>query len=189
MANEQQEQPTNKLFSGSLLGSAQADPKEIERIMGAQLKSVHYQAVGRIAAAWAYFESIIDYWLHDAAGIDEQTGVCLTAQMIGPRPRTDAYIALVKHKGADKKWYKILEDFAKDAQGLGEQRNGAIHDVWDLDEPKTPKRREATARRALRVLDVHTPTRDLLDLESAIHDLWWRFEMDIAMKISGELPT
>jgi hypothetical protein len=107
--------------------------------------------------------------------------------MIGPRPRIDAFIALVRQLGAAKSWNDILEKFAKDAQGLAEQRNRAIHDVWQMDDPTYPQRLEATAKRAARLLKVHVPTKELIALADKIDALRARFDDDIANKSFNEL--
>lgn len=170
----------------SLLSEARAAPGAVKGMQDAQLQHRHYSAIGQVAAAWAYFEAIIDTWLIHFAEVKFEIGVCFTAQMVGPRPRMDSFIALTRHLGANKKWNKILEDFAKDVQKLAEQRNRAVHDVWELSEPATPHRLEATARRSLRIMPVHVPTEELMNLTRNIYDLHQRFE-DIASEIFTDL--
>lgn len=51
-----------------------------------------------------------------AAGV----GACLTAQMIGPRPRLNAFIALARFLDAKEKWDKVLDKLAERATELGD---------------------------------------------------------------------
>jgi hypothetical protein len=127
-------------------------------------KDTHYAAIGRVAAQWAEFEALVDGWALLFAGVTTEVGVCFTGQMIGPRPRLDAFIALARHFCPKSKHLKPLEDFAKDIVGLAEQRNRAVHDVWELTDPQQPQRYEATAKKTVRVLKIHVPTSKLLRL-------------------------
>jgi hypothetical protein len=156
------------------------DPAILKAFEDKWARDRHYAAIGGVAATWAYFEAIIDTWLVAFADVDAAVGVCFTAQMIGPRPRIDALIALVRYLGIAQRWNKRLEQFAKDAQGLAELRNRAVHDVWDMTEPTRPIRQEATARRALRIVQIHVPTQELFSLAQNIETLRARFEEEIA---------
>ena len=162
--------------AGVLGNLAPTNPAVLQVMAEARLGNIHYAAIGRVAAAWAHFEALVDMWLHEFAGVDTEVGVCFTGQMIGARPRIDGFIALARHRGAARKWNKKLGELAKYAQALGEQRNRAVHDVWELSDPMTPHRLEATARQTVRVLPVHVPTQDLLDLGSHIAQLEQRFD-------------
>ena len=173
----------------SLLSSIPpTDPAVLKAFEDGRLSHKHYSAIGQVAARWAYFEGVMDTWLMIFAGIETEIGVCFTAQMLGSRPRIDGFIALVRYLGANKKWNERLEEFAKDAQGLGEQRNRAVHDVWDMSESSSPRRLEATARRLVRVLKVHVPTNELLRLAENIEALRKRFD-DLASAIFTEIHT
>jgi hypothetical protein len=152
----------------------------------ARLGGKHYAAIGRVASQWSYFEAVVDTWLLAFAKIDTEIGMCFTSQMMGSRPRMDAFIALVRHLGAKKKWNAILEDLARDVVALSESRNRAVHDVWQMEEPSRPLRLEASARRKLRIVQVHVPTAELMTLAQNITDLQMRFD-DIASAIITEL--
>ncbi len=133
--------------------------------------------IGRVAAAWARFEVSIDLWLCDFAEVSYKVGTCFTAQLIGPRPRMEAFIAIVRYFGADDSWNKSLEGIAKDVQALAEQRNRAVHDVWELSDASSPLRLEKTARRKVKMLAIHVPTKELIDLETNIIRLDERFHL------------
>jgi hypothetical protein len=144
------------------------DPATLKGMSDARFANIHFAVIGRIAALWSYFEAVMDNWLLEFAQIDAKVGVCFTSQMMGSRPRIDAFIALVRYLGADKSWNANLEQLAKDVQVLSEQRNRAIHEVWRTDDPENPRRLEATARRSVRVLEIHHPTGELISLAENI---------------------
>jgi hypothetical protein len=164
------------------------DPSVLKVLEDARRGDIHFAMIGRVAARWAYLEAVIDTWLASFADVEVEVGICFTAQMIGPRPRIDAFIALVRYLGADKRWNDILDQFAKDLHGLAEQRNRAVHDVWII-EPTGPHRIEATARRKVRNLKILEPTSKLIALINNIDELCWRFDDKIASPIFSELHT
>lgn len=164
-----------------------ASPEEIQAFFDRTFVSQHFAALGYVAAAWAEFEASVDWWLWFFAEMRPEVGVCFTGQMIGPRPRIDAFVALVRHLGVSKNWNAKLDDFANDARKLGEGRNRALHDVWDMTNPQLPQRREATARGTVRYLSVHQPTEKLISLVKHIHDLTAKFEITLADAICDEL--
>jgi hypothetical protein len=161
------------------------DPAVLKTIEDARRGNIHFAAIGRVAALWAHFEALIDAWLMTFSGLEEEISVCFTGQMLGSRPRVDAFIALVRQLGADRKWVGVLEAFAKDVQGLQEQRNRAIHDVWQMTDTERPQRREASARRVVRILSIHVPTRELIALAGNIDKLRERFDAIAQEILSG----
>jgi hypothetical protein len=163
--------PENR--SGSL---PETDPSVLQAITDAKISNAHYSAIGQVAANWAFLEIVIDSWLWALIDRPPLLGVCLTAQMLGSRPRVDAFIALVRQLGARKNWNDDLEALAKDIVGLSEQRNRAVHDIWDMREPTQPIRREASARRTVRLINIHVPTDELLALGENIKALAVRFD-------------
>jgi hypothetical protein len=150
------------------------------------LATAHFSAIGTVAGWWAYFEFVLDLWLWDFAGVTDEVGVCFTGQMLGARPRLDAFIALARHRGCKSRWDKIFDDFAKNATGLSEQRNRAVHDVWDVSDASHPQRHEATARRKVRLEKINFSTSDIVGLSQNIIALIQKFE-DIAEKIRAEI--
>jgi hypothetical protein len=182
------EEDSNPAIQTLLASYPPTDPSVLKMMADTKLSNSHYRAIGLVAASWAYLESVVDTWVWHFAGVKPEIGVCLTGQMIGPRPRLDAFIALVRHGGARTRWNNPLETLANDATALGEQRNRAVHDMWDLREPTIPTRREATARMKVRLLDVHVPTKDLIALAEKIYKLSERVD-DIASAIFSELHT
>ena len=176
----------NAVFGGSISNIPLTDPAITKAFKDNRSRNAHYSAIGQVAANWAYFEGVIDTWLAIFADVETEVGVCFTGQMIGPNPRLNAFIALVRHRGAKRKWNKQLEQLALDVTKLAEQRNRAVHDVWDLSEAEDPRRLEVTARKTVRVVHVHVPTEDLRRLAKYIDALRQKFD-DIAEGIFNEM--
>jgi hypothetical protein len=147
------------------------DPATLKAFRNGRLANQHYAAIGRVAAMWARFEVTIDLWLIEFAGVPPEVGICFTGQLFGPRARMDAFMALVGHLGAPDRFNKPLAKLARDVQGLGELRNRAVHDVWELQDAAEPLRLERTAKRKVRALAVHVPTKELHKLEWQISRL------------------
>lgn len=131
----------------------------------AELTAAHYAAIGRVASEWASFEAAIDTASLNMADIDVKVSVCFTAQIQGSARKLDTYIALARLKGATKT-VEELNVFAKDTQGLQEQRNRIVHDPWvGLTKPH---RLEATARKLLRLMFISVPTEEVLEIARKI---------------------
>jgi len=129
------------------------------------LTEAHYAAIGRVAAEWASFEVTVDTASLNMADMDAKTAACFTAQIQGSARKLDAYIALARLRGATKT-IEELNKFAKDTQGLQEQRNRIVHDPW-VGFTK-PHRLEATARKLLRLMFIPVPTDEVLQLAPRI---------------------
>lgn len=164
------------------------DPAILEKNLQQRALHNHYSSIGYVASQWAHLEAEIDWWLWTIAEIEPETGACFTSQMFGARPRADAFIALVKHLSiSEEKWEKALAKFAKDVMSLGEQRNRAVHDIWDMGDPFNPQRVEVSARKKLRYLSISEPTEKLITLAQHIGELTRRFDEEIAGPIDDEL--
>jgi hypothetical protein len=184
-ASAQTEPPQMTTVLGSL---PPTDPAILKAFRNGRLVHQHYAAIGQVAALWAYFESVVDFWLVTFAGLEPEVGVCFTAQMSGTRGRINGFIALVRHLGAGERWDKQLTTLADDTRGLADQRNRAVHDVWDLSEAESPQRREASAQRRVRILKIHVSTEDIRRLAGQIDALRRRFD-DVADNIFTEIHT
>jgi hypothetical protein len=171
----------------SLLSSAQpTDPALLKAFEDNRLRANHYSAIGQVAALWSYFEAVVASWMITFANVEVEIGICFTAQILGSRGRIDGFIALVRHLGVEEKWGQILDTFAKKVQRLSEKRNRAVHDVWYLTEPASPRRHEVSASRLVRNLVIDMPTDDLLKLVKEINDLREEFDT-IAEKLFTEV--
>jgi hypothetical protein len=150
----------------SLLDSVPPTPPEVlKRIGESQKEQQHYAAVGRVAAAWSYFEAVIDTEAINLADIEGRIGVCFTAQVAGSARKLDAYISLARElHDLPSKLIEDFDKFAKKTAGLSERRNRHVHDVWFFDHPNPPKRLEATARKLLRLEFIPAPVEKILEL-------------------------
>lgn len=153
-----------------------------------RVASAHYSAIGQVAAQWGYFETIIDTWLMHLAGMKPEIAVCFTSQMMGPRPRVNAFIALARYLNPDKKWIAPLEQFAKEVTAVAERRNRVIHDMWHMEDPSQPMRLEASAVKSLRLKFVEHPTTDLIALIVSIVTLTASLD-DMASTIFTEIHS
>ncbi|MGH7109902.1 MAG: hypothetical protein ACREFK_05685 [Stellaceae bacterium] len=130
----------------------------------------HFAAVGAVASSWAGFEMIIDISALELGEISQEPGFCLTAQVIGPARKWDAYIAVARFRGATR-FLDQLNSLSRETSTLSERRNRVVHDVWYFfNAEKTPHRLEVTARRILRNQLVPTATESVLQLMQDIHD-------------------
>lgn len=162
------------------------DPAVLQKLRSDHIQIQHYAVIGMIASEWAFFESSIDVALTDFSNLNAPIAVCFTGQMIGHRGRLEAFIAMCRFLGAADKWNKVLEDFAKDAMGLSDQRNRAVHDAWQFPLDR-PSRFEASAKRKVKFELIHVPTAELYDLVGHITALTSRFESQIVAPLYDEL--
>lgn len=136
----------------------------------------HYSAIGRVAAAWAYFEATVDTATIDLAGLSGSVGVCFTSQIAGIGRKMDAYIALAREKGTPEPLVSNLTRLASEATAFAEKRNRVVHDVWIFDHPNPPQRYEASARKRVKLGPVAASTETLHKYVEGIRDLSDRFE-------------
>ena len=116
-----EDQPPFPLPGSTLLGNIPpTDPAIIDAIMAKWEFNKHYSTIGQVAAAWAYFEAFLDTWTGNLLDRPFAMTACLSSQMMGSRPKLDAFISLAKVLGCDPKWDDKLEKFAKKAVGKSE---------------------------------------------------------------------
>jgi hypothetical protein len=135
---------------------------------------VYLSTIGAVASSWSGFEIALDLSTLMLAGIKTEPGLCLTAQVIGPARKLDAYIAIARLRGADK-FMKELDAFAKEAVILAERRNRVVHDPWFLVAVDSPYRLETTVRRKLRHLRVEMSKEEILKINQDIENLLTKF--------------
>jgi hypothetical protein len=90
----------------------------------------HYAAIGKVAANWAAFEHLVESALWVLAGVDDEPGVCLTAQIPNTARRFDVLMALVRLRGGSEELLKRINKFVEDTYDLTTKRNRVIHDAW-----------------------------------------------------------
>jgi hypothetical protein len=135
----------------------------------------HYSAIGRVAAAWSYFEATIDTASIALAQIGGEKGVCFTAQIAGSARKLDAYIARARLSGISKKLISDLCQFADGTHSLNERRN-------------SPQRLEATAKKIVKLQLVPTSTQELMTLADDISQHVDQFDK-LVDRVADELKT
>lgn len=149
----------------------------------------HFATVGMIATAWAHIENLIDVATLELAKIPKKEGLCLTAQVIGPARKLDAYFSVARLRKVPDKYLKKLNHTVQQTHRLSERRNRVIHDSWDIS-GETPKRLEISARKILKLEQIGVSTRELqsLALEIQAHfDDFRKLHQEILVEV-GKLP-
>jgi hypothetical protein len=131
----------------------------------------HYAAIGLVTANWSYFEAVLDTWIHRFADTSPEVGVCLTSQIFGSARKIDALVSLIRLRGVSDPSAGEFDALSKKTNGLAEQRNRVVHDLWNLSDPKLPKRQTAMARKKLILEMVPIPTEQLGELAGNIMTL------------------
>jgi hypothetical protein len=177
------------VFPPSFLGSIPPTPPEVlQQMHEGRTEHNHYAAIGRVAAAWSYFEAVIDSSSIPLAHVNSNVGVCFTAQIPGSARKLDAYISLARLSAISQKLIRDLCEFAKTAQELSERRNRVIHDVWFFDHPNDPQRLEASARKILRLERIPVSTDKLLNLANEINQKAFEFN-ELSERVIAERST
>lgn len=99
----------------------------------------HYGAIGKVAVEWTRFESYLAETVRMLAGVDNNYGKCITAQIFSVDRFLDALSALVdlRSPGAadEEQFKKRLERI----QSIAERRDQVVHDVWTFDPGTTTR--------------------------------------------------
>jgi len=93
-----------------------------------------YSFVGQVASEWAHLEHILDLIIWDLAGVVHAEGACITAQLMGVRPR---YLTLIAQLTLRSKTQPQFSRFITKVNALmgssydpGDRRNRIVHDPW-----------------------------------------------------------
>jgi hypothetical protein len=89
-----------------------------------------YALIGRVAAEWAEFEHTLDQIIWGLAYLDGETGACITAQVIGARPRFELILSLAQRISVPDKVLKTIETQKNVAIATNHERNRIVHDAW-----------------------------------------------------------
>jgi hypothetical protein len=159
------------------------------KLPGIQLAAnEHYIAIAKVVSNWATFELMIASSLWILAGVDDDPGACLTAQIPNGARLLDAFIALVRLRGGDDTLIRQINKFAEATQKLNLKRNRVVHDPW-VAEVGTgrPHRVEISAAKRLIFEYQHVPTDELNALVDAIADHSNRFDeiMETVQKLEA----
>jgi hypothetical protein len=94
-----------------------------------------YALVGRVAAEWANYESILDRIIWKLADLSGPRGACITAQLMGAGVRLVTITSLANHRGIMQKISDTIGELENRTYSLQENRNRADHDPWFLETP------------------------------------------------------
>jgi hypothetical protein len=167
------------------------DPRVLARKAEENLESAHFDAIGRVAVAWAFFEAEIDGACINLAEVEDERGICLTSQIAGSARKLDAFLSLARLYPLPEDLNKRLNKLYEDARQHAEKRNRIVHDPWLFDHPNPPFRYEATARKILKHQRVPMSTEAVLNFVQDIRNLRSTFmileeEVLLARKSSQE---
>jgi hypothetical protein len=148
--------------------------------------SPHYAGVGRVASEWARLEWDIDRTSWVLAGVKEEQGACMTAQIGSIQLRLRTLIALAQLDNQPTKNISALNKFATDCNPIAIKRNRAIHDAWWLGSTtKKPAQLRLTADKKLDYRFREAPEGELEAIKEEIKALAARFhEIQTAMFIA-----
>jgi len=107
----------------------------------------HYEAIGRVASAWSFFDFHINRLIWHLSSIDDERGACVTSNMVSTPSRVNSLTALLEleceihaepklHDGRFRQdsllaLTKKLRDMArKRIHPHSQERNRIVHDTW-----------------------------------------------------------
>jgi hypothetical protein len=93
-----------------------------------------YLLIGRVASEWAELEHTLDRIIWELASLDAETGACITAQIIGHRPRFEMILALAEHISMPADVIKQISKLLQVTSEVVKERNRIVHDAWWYDE-------------------------------------------------------
>jgi hypothetical protein len=140
-------------------------------------EEAHFAAMGKVVANFAAFEAILQSAIWRFANVDDEAGICLTAELSLHRS-FDALIALARLRGATDDMLKRLAKFAADTQnGIKAQRNRIVHDpVYFEPDSSAPNRLKISARKTVVYGYEPAPTAAIEKLVDNIGDRISKFE-------------
>lgn len=129
----------------------------------------HYYAIGRVVVVWARFESYLSETIRMLAGIDNEFGECIAAQILTLEAMLDALSTLSDLRcpgiAAESSFKERLELI----QSLANRRDQVVNDIWTFD-PGTTIRWPTTIRRARQQGPVPMATSEVEALALEIED-------------------
>ncbi|QIE55967.1 hypothetical protein G5B40_11185 [Pikeienuella piscinae] len=93
-----------------------------------------YAMVGRVVSEWAHLEHVLDQtiWTLLSNAAREETA-CITAQIMGVRPRCLTIISLSEAHGIKPETVKKVRKLMADSFKVSDLRNRWVHDPWYFD--------------------------------------------------------
>jgi len=149
----------------------------------------YFTAVGKVANAYSQLEFSVNDAIWDLANVSRSAGVCMTAQMIGPAPRSRCLLALLKFRGASQTLLDEFNVISKKMEKVAAKRNRYVHDpvVMESDTGKLA-RMEATADKHIRYGFMAEEVSDLINLTMEIDEVSHEFDR-LYVRALRELPA
>jgi hypothetical protein len=94
-----------------------------------------YPLIGQVASDWALLEHILDLVIWHLVRLDDPTGACVTAQIMGAAPRLFTIEALCKQRKLSKEVLDQVTALRESLYDVQERRNRILHDPWYYGEP------------------------------------------------------
>lgn len=95
-----------------------------------------FSLIGRVMAEWGYYEHILDQIIWSLARHDQTILACITSQLMGPRPRFLAILALLQNCGANSSLINKVTELSNKSNGTNDERNRFAHDAWFVSEDR-----------------------------------------------------
>jgi hypothetical protein len=92
-----------------------------------------YQAIGRVASKWAYYEWTLDNSIRALTGAGPMLTTAVTAQMMGAFPRLNAIKSLCAVRNLSKSVQDKINKLISNNHEPQDRRNRIIHDPWFFD--------------------------------------------------------
>jgi hypothetical protein len=159
MPDEEDYRLPRTILSEALSSTPRLTPEEIKRWQETIIENKHYAAIGRAAVSWAFFESIVDGWSLNIAGIHMRPGLCFTAQIYGIGRKLETFISLARLRQLPSTLVVKLEDFYRRAKEAHPVDSGCLSGLFRL--PRWPAVAAAgrrRGRRSLRDCEIHRPS-------------------------------
>ena len=133
----------------------------------------HYAAIGLVASNWARLERFADEAIWELLQTNPALSACVTAQMMGLRPRFLAIQALLRSFAAPDKDIDTVDRLLRRSYELANERNRIVHDPWFYNIRTDARARYAATvdsqgRPTLAFIEV--PKDDLNRLAQRVHD-------------------
>lgn len=141
------------------------------------LPRAHLQAIGNLAAHWAYVENVVEFAIWAELNLTRRQGMALTTHM-GLVSRCQLIVMLI-HERLSETLCKPMEDLLARIDKTRVQRNDIIHAFWKREKTgtsaevmkTTAKGRIRQERRAISVNEIRDVTYEAWQLASEMMDL------------------
>ncbi len=103
----------------------------------------HYEAIGRVASAWSYFEFHVNQEIWMLSALDDERGACVTSHIYNISARIKALLALLE---------LMDEDHPEPVQADGKPREDSLRDIITKIKKLSDKQIEPISRKRNRII-------------------------------------